>query len=67
MTHTRRKTRKGILVDSEGKLVTEMTDKFRTWKHSIQTTFSDDRSELYVSEEPEPYPSQITLLSLQAA
>ena len=33
-----------------------MTDKLRTWKQYIQTAFSDNRPELYISEEPEPYP-----------
>ena len=66
MTYTRKKTTTGILVDSDGELITEMTDKLRTWKQYIQTAFSDNRPELYISEEPEPYP-RITKAEIERA
>ena len=43
-----------------------MTDKLRTWKQYIETAFSDNRPELYTSEEPEPYP-RITKAEIERA
>lgn len=66
ITYTRKNVNPGTLIDTNAKLIADITEKLNTWKQYIQTAFSDDRPEDYSIDESEPH-LQITKEEIEKA